>query len=119
MKWKKYRCKSLLIFLASFLIISSGPILRALLNLKFQNTEFNPFPYIRIYKNETHKPSRDDWTLTRFGDGLNYDYSSCPINSIMLNSTRVNDCLISHPHCQLWCIGFDTVEPKRCNMEVN
>ena len=108
MKWTNYNygCKSLLIFIAGFLIISSGPILRVLLNLKFQNTEFNPFPpYITIHKTETHKPSCDDWTLTRFGGDLNFDYSSCPINSIMLNSTRVNAKPL-HNNCpQVFIIG--------------
>ena len=77
-----------------------------MLNLKFQNTEFNPFPsYITIHKTEIHKPSRDDWTLTRFGDGLNFDYSSCPINSIMLNSTRVNAKPL-HDNCpQVFIVG--------------
>ena len=47
----------------------------------------------------------DNRTLTRIGDGLNFDYSFCPRNSIMLNSTRVNAKPL-HDDCpQVFIIG--------------
>ena len=104
MKWAGCRYKSLLIIAASFLILISGPVQRrVLLNLKSQSDHF---PYITVHKNQTHnKPLCDNRTLTRIGDGLNFDYGSCPKNSIMLNSTRVNAKPL-HDNCpQVFIIG--------------
>ena len=103
MQWAGCRCKSLLlIFAASSLIFTSGPVRRVLFDLKFPNIEFNPFPYITVQKSQ---PLHNDWTLTRIGGDLNFDYSSCPKNSFMLNSTRVNAKPL-HDDCpQVFIIG--------------
>ena len=103
MQWACCRCKSLfLIFAASVLIFTIGPVQRVLLDLKFPNTEFNPFPYITVQKSQ---PLCNDWTLTRTEGDLNFNYSSCPRNSIMLNSTRVNAKPL-HDNCpQVFIIG--------------
>ena len=103
MQWAGCRCKLLLlIFAASFLIFTSGPVRRVLLDLKFPNTKFEHFPYVKVQKSQL---LRNDWTLTRIGGDLNFDYSSCPKNSIMLNSTRVNAKPL-HDNCpQVFIIG--------------
>ena len=75
-----------------------------LLDLKFPNTQVNPFPPY-IYNSQTYKPSCDNWTITRIGSCLNFNYGSCPRNSIMLNSTRVNAKPL-HDNCpQVFIIG--------------
>ena len=103
MQWARSRCKSLfLMFAASLIIFISSPVRRVLLDLNFSNTEFNPFPYITVQKSQL---LRNDWTLTRTEGDLNFSYSSCPRNSIMLNSTRVNAKPL-HDNCpQVFIIG--------------
>ena len=72
-------CK-VIIYVVSFLIIISG--LRALFNLPSDTT---------VYIREMHKRLFDDGqTLTRIGSILDFNYSSCPKNSAMLNSARLN-----------------------------
>ena len=82
--------RQVVVCVISFVIITSG--LRMLFNLKSQDA------------NLTHRHYNDK-TLTRIGSALNFNYSSCPENSIMLNSER-RDAKPLHDNCpQVFIIG--------------
>ena len=83
-------CK-VLVYLISFFVIISG--LRTLFNRE-----------TTVYTKEVDK-SDDSRTLTRIGSILNFNYSSCPKNSVMLNSARLNAKPL-HDNCpQVFIIG--------------
>ena len=106
------RCQMIIYVVINFLIISNG--LRVLFNLMIRSAQFNhrhyncckcPFSDLTVHKREIHKTLCDERTLTRIGSNLDFNYSSCPINSIMLNSNRLNAKPL-HDNCpQIFIVG--------------
>ena len=82
--------RKVVLCIISFLIIASG--LSVFFNLTSQDAHL------------THKYYNDK-TLARIGSDLNFNYSSCPKNSIMLSSERLNAKPL-HDNCpQVFIIG--------------
>jgi len=58
-----------------------------------------------VYKKGIHKDLFDGRTFSRIGSDLHFDYKSCPKNSIMLNSAKLNAKPL-HDNCpQVFIIG--------------
>ena len=84
-----------ILYLISFLVIVNG--LRVLFNLTihlnhrhYSCCKCHPSDAVSHTKGVNKGAFDDDRTLTRIGSMLDFNYSSCPKNSVMLNSARLN-----------------------------
>ena len=97
----------IIVYVISFLIFING--LRVWFNLTIQYTQFNYKHYNcckchssdvtdNVGKIQRPYTMCGDQTLTRIGSELNFNYNSCPKNSIMLDSKRL-DAKPLHDYC--------------------
>ena len=89
----------IILYTICFLIIING--LRVWFNLTIQYTQFNykhyncckcPTSEATDHERKIQRPhaSCGNWTLTRIGSDLNFNYNSCPKDSIMLDPIKLN-----------------------------
>jgi len=68
-------------------------------------THSNKQIYYNYYSTIASSPSQPVLTLTRLGSELEFDYSSCPSSSVMLNSTQLNAASLHDDFPHVFIIG--------------